>query len=127
MANYSRQRELLEQLLAGTKEHPTAMMLYAAMRKVMPNVSLATVYRNLKYLEEEGRLIRVPANQPEERYDGNVKPHPHFVCDMCDSVYDISVSEELDGVLRKNCVAAKDYSLVYFGRCASCRANSEKI
>ena len=57
---YSRQRELIYQAVLGSKEHPTAEMVYQWLKPVAPNLSLGTVYRNLTLLAEEGVLIRMP-------------------------------------------------------------------
>ena len=45
---YSRQRESIKHFLAETKEHPTADTVYLHVKKQFPNISLGTVYRNLK-------------------------------------------------------------------------------
>ena len=57
---YSRQRELIYQALRDTKEHPTADMIYQALRPEHPTLSLGTVYRNLNVLSSDGRIVRMP-------------------------------------------------------------------
>ena len=56
---YSDMRNTIYKYLCGTKEHPSAEMIYLDLRETNPNLSFGTVYRNLKQLEETGRIIRV--------------------------------------------------------------------
>ena len=51
---YSKQREVIRQIMAGTALHPTADMVYEWVRRETPNISLATVYRNLNCLAQSG-------------------------------------------------------------------------
>lgn len=56
VTKYSRQREAIKEYLAHTKEHPTADMVYMQIRKIYPNISLGTVYRNLNFLADKGEV-----------------------------------------------------------------------
>ena len=82
-------RNSIYQYLCGTKEHPSAEMIYNDLKGDLPNLSLGTVYRNLKQLEEIGRVIRVTSVDNHERYDANCEDHVHLVCDKCGRVIDI--------------------------------------
>jgi Fur family peroxide stress response transcriptional regulator len=53
----SKQREAILRILQSTDIHPTADWIYMEVKKVIPNISLGTVYRNLNLLRDEG-LIR---------------------------------------------------------------------
>ena len=64
-------------------------MIYNDLKGDSPNLSLGTVYRNLKQLEELGRIIRVTNVNNHERYDANCEDHVHFVCERCGRVIDI--------------------------------------
>ena len=48
---HSHQREMIYNYLLNTEGHPSADMVYDALREEIPNLSLGTVYRNLKLLE----------------------------------------------------------------------------
>ena len=45
---YSHQREVIREIIFSTNSHPSADWVYAKARKAIPNISLGTVYRNLK-------------------------------------------------------------------------------
>ena len=82
-------RNNIHEYLIGTKEHPSAEMIYNALKDVVPSLSLPTVYRNLKQLEELGLVIRVANTDGKERYDANCSDHLHFVCEKCGRVIDV--------------------------------------
>ena len=86
---HSHQRDLIYNYLLGTKEHPSAEMIYDDLRNVEPNLSLGTVYRNLKLLEELGMVRKVTNVNNMERYDAFASDHIHFVCDKCGAVIDL--------------------------------------
>lgn len=120
---YSRQRELIYEAVLGSKEHPTAEMVYQWLKPANPNLSLGTVYRNLNLLAEEGILIRMPF--PVERYDGDVTPHSHFRCKACGRVFDLMTG--YDGKI--DAAAARvspgfrieGHDLTFSGLCPECQ------
>ena len=87
--NYSKQRETIYKILSGTKSHPTAEWIYEETKKVLPSVSLGTVYRNLGMLETAGLVKKVSTTLDTEHYDADVSPHAHFVCLKCGRIFDI--------------------------------------
>lgn len=87
---YSRQREKIYEYLERSCEHPSAEMIYKDLREELPELSLGTVYRNLKLLEELGRVRRVTSHQGNERYDAICGDHVHFLCQSCGSIRDLS-------------------------------------
>lgn len=82
-------RNSIYEYLCGTKEHPSAGMIYLDLKESNPNLSFGTVYRNLKQLEETGRVIRVSTVNNRERYDANCSDHLHFACEKCGRVIDL--------------------------------------
>ena len=118
---YSRQRELIYNCLLGTKEHPTAEMVYQWLLPENPNLSRGTVYRNLKLLAEEGLLLRMPF--PVERYDACTEQHTHFCCRSCGAVSDLELEydPELDQrVARSSQLEIQCHDLVFYGTCKEC-------
>ena len=95
--NYSKQRELILEYLKSVDTHPTAEMVYNALRKECPNISLGTVYRNLEKLYSNGDI-------PKERFDGNIEKHYHGVCKKCGCIEDIFVKydESIDKNISNN-------------------------
>lgn len=87
--HYSRQREQIYAYLTERSDHPTAEQVYTHMKKELPNLSLGTVYRNLKFLEDSGKIRRISTSQSAERYDWRCEDHAHFVCRQCGRVRDL--------------------------------------
>ena len=85
---YSRQREALIELLRSTKSHPDAEWLYTGLRKEYPNISLGTVYRNLRLLADAGEIIELTYGTVSH-FDGDISPHYHMKCICCNGIYDI--------------------------------------
>ncbi len=86
---YSRQREQIYHCVLRRKDHPTAEMVYQQLKPDCPGLSLGTVYRNLKLLTEEGRLLRLPF--AVDRYEANTIPHGHLECKTCGDVIDLDL------------------------------------
>ena len=86
---YSRQRESVKNYLMSRKDHPTADMVYEAVRQEYPNISLGTVYRNLNFLVEHGEIIKIRCDENCDRFDANTHKHYHFICRNCGCVSDL--------------------------------------
>ena len=86
---YSRQREMITEIIKGRKDHPTADMIYVSCRNIDPCVSLGTVYRNLKLLTDEGEIITLETQDKRLHYDGDTSRHSHFICSfrVCSPLY----------------------------------------
>lgn len=124
---HSQQRDMIYDYLRSTREHPSAETIYMALKAKMPSLSLGTVYRNLKLLEENGRIRRVPALQNAERYDCICCDHAHFVCTKCGKVRDLEPIDAREAAgaftLEKGDVPMS-VSLTISGVCAECRKNA---
>lgn len=124
---YSRQRELIYQAVLGSREHPTAEMVYQWLKSANPQLSLGTVYRNLNLLAEEGILIRMPF--PVERYDAVTSPHSHLRCEGCGRVIDLDFPyhEELDAAVGESVpeMEIHRHDVVFYGLCPNCKGTGK--
>ena len=73
--------------LANSTAHPDAERIYHGVRKRVPTVSLDTVYRTLWLLLDLG-LVSTLGGRDRIRFDGNARPHHHFVCQKCGTTSD---------------------------------------
>lgn len=120
---HSHQRDMIYEYLLQTKEHPSAETIYEALKSQIPNLSLGTVYRNLKLLEELGMVRKVTTVNNVERYDAYCDDHVHFVCSKCGKVIDLP---KLTQEVKDNCFQAVGYdvewvSLILGGTCSDCK------
>ena len=86
---YSQQKEVILNLIYSTKSHPTVDWIYNNARTQIPNISLGTVYRNLKQLEKD-KLIMTIFDGNIARYDSNMEQHDHLKCNICGDLIDIN-------------------------------------
>lgn len=120
---YSRQRELIKEYLVSTKSHPTADKVYDEIRKSIPNISLGTVYRNLNQLAEAGEILKVSCGDGCDHFDGNPRPHYHFICKACGAVLDLDMEpfDSLNAYANEGFDGTIEGNVTYFyGLCPFC-------
>jgi Fur family peroxide stress response transcriptional regulator len=121
---HSKKRDAILKAIQSTKTHPSARWVYSRLAKTMPGLSLGTVYRNIGVLKEEGTVISVGVVAGEERFDGMVQPHPHFVCEKCGAVIDLDpaiqskINKKLS-IKMPECIIDKNKT-VFYGLCNAC-------
>jgi Fe2+ or Zn2+ uptake regulation protein len=116
-------RRLILDVVRAADTHPTAAFVYRRVRKKLPRVSLATVYRNLRMLAAEGFLAE-RADAAGMRFDGNTLPHDHFTCLACGRLYDVPA--RADRAVRARVAARTGFEILnhrteFYGRCGACR------
>ena len=99
--------------------------IHKAILREFPTTSLATVYKTIHLLEEEGQVLELEFSDMGNRYDGNKPyPHPHVICKKCGTIVD-SEAMELQEVTRR--IAAEtgyritSHRLDFYGLCPRCR------
>ena len=120
----TKQKKIILQVLKGTTSHPGAEWNYEQVRKEIPDISLGTVYRNLKLLKENAGIIEFNFSEGVNRFDGNTTPHSHFICDRCGHVFDIDIklSDTIeDSVSRKTGFKVNYHRLELHGLCVDCQ------
>ena len=129
MQRYSRKRQAILDCLRNTTEHPTAEWICARLKPAFPELSLATVYRNLTQFKDDGIICSVGKVNGQERFDANAAPHTHAVCAHCGRVVDVpgvSLPETLFSRVREIVGFEVHTSLVSFtGICPACRGEKE--
>jgi|TARA_Y100000310_G_scaffold39192_2_gene36794 Fur family peroxide stress response transcriptional regulator len=78
--------------LRSVKTHPTAEIIYDAVKKQVPTITLATVYRNLNLLANKGKILRLEMGN-EFHFDADIGRHQHCVCRKCGKIYDVFQKE----------------------------------
>lgn len=119
------QRLLIYEMLEGNTDHPTAEAVYERVRRVMPVVSLTTVYKTLNELVSIGELTRFEVNGVSH-FDPNTDPHGEAVCLSCgrivDVIYEVPLSAaEVEGF------RVTSAALTFYGYCQQCRATGSGI
>ena len=78
-----RKRTAILTCLRQSKAHPSAEDIYHSLQQEHSDISLASVYRNIKLFKDEGLIISLGTVNGVERLDGCVEPHVHFACSSC--------------------------------------------
>lgn len=121
------QRQVILDELRKVTSHPTADEVYEMVRKVLPRISLGTVYRNLEILSEKGIIQKLHVGGTQMRFDGNPKNHPHIRCSFCGCVDDISFGSAIDVESLPKDIDGyhiDGYNLEFFGVCSNCISKS---
>ena len=128
--NFKKRTAILS-FLRQTKDHPSAEMVFNHLKQEIPDLSLGTVYRNLSMFKAQGELISLGTVNGVERFDGNVEPHVHFICNGCDAVTDlpqIQVPEELNQqVIKETGGTVNVCNLTFNGYCRDCKEKQNGI
>ncbi|WP_369297350.1 Fur family transcriptional regulator [uncultured Neglectibacter sp.] len=123
--NFSQKRMAILNVLQKTTVHPTAEWVYETLQPQYPNLSLGTVYRNLKRFCAEGKAVSVGVIDGQEHFDGTVTPHAHFICNKCGAVLDIQRnffgSEALQRLSESTGRQVESASITFRGVCEHCR------
>jgi Fur family transcriptional regulator, peroxide stress response regulator len=112
-------------VIRASREHPTAQEIYDEVRHMRPNIGLASVYRILHILAEQG-MIREMGRNEECRYDGRVKRHDHGICTECgawiDLPSDILVTQEhLQAMAQAAGIELESHEVRLYGKCSACQ------
>lgn len=115
---YSHQRETIREIVYSTDSHPTADWVFSRAKKSIPNISLGTVYRNLKQLEDTGDLHTIYDGNIA-RYDWNTQPHDHLKCKECGDLIDVQLQDEdiRSDIKKKFKFAVDDVEMTIIGTC----------
>lgn len=126
------QREIILRELIANKEHLTADELYDIVKKVMPRISLATVYRNLEILSEAGIIGKLEISGRQKRFDYDVSNHDHIYCALCHRVDNLQIEREslkAEDISETAGYSVTGYRLEFVGICPACqiKENNKEI
>jgi Fur family peroxide stress response transcriptional regulator len=128
---YSAQKMMIKDALMRL-DHPTASEVYEYIRKIYPNISLGTVYRNLGLMAESGEILRISMGNSPDRFDISTHDHIHVICRECGQMFDAdshkleNMLKEIDEFLEESTgVHIEDRTMYFSGICSSCRGKSQ--
>jgi Fe2+ or Zn2+ uptake regulation protein len=126
--NTIQKRKILS-YLQSVKTHPSAETIYYSVKDELPTITLATVYRNLNIMAEEGEILKLEINN-EFRFDADTRYHQHCVCKNCNCIkdyFDESISiQALEDFESKDFIPSR-VSIIYYGQCKNCRGKNDKL
>ncbi len=106
--------------------HLNIDMLYQEVKETYPNVSLATVYKNISIMTENGLLEEVKVPECKSVFEISKTPHLHLHCSQCGKIEDFEL--DLDTVMRAveevSGYDVQSATLVIRGICPACRKSN---
>jgi Fe2+ or Zn2+ uptake regulation protein len=115
------QKQVVLNVVTNMRFHPSAEEVYEKVSENFPTISLATVYRNLNALSDEGKIQKIYIANHPDRFDFNLSKHTHCVCSVCSRVFDFPFSPEFPPEAFENEeFRAKDFYFVINGVCKKC-------
>ncbi len=88
------QREMILRELKKSKKHLTADELYERVKKFMPRISLATVYRNLEILSDVKMIRKLEISGRQKRFDSELDDHDHIYCVECQRIDNLEIGQK---------------------------------
>jgi len=122
---FTPQRERVYHVLLEERDHPTAEQVFMRTKKVMPDISMATVYNCLDALVKCGLVKQVNLDRGATRFCPNMHEHCHFYCESCGGVYDIDLTRQRPQVPMPRGFKATQLELSIRGLCPECAGRKE--
>lgn len=121
------QRQVIYEALMRMHGHPTPETIYAQVRRRIPSISLATVYKNIKIFVDSGLLKEVSLHHGLTRLETNMTPHHHLVCAHCRTIVDLQDGDLEPAKLKVPApegFLVERYSVDVIGVCGKCAGRS---
>ena len=118
------QRHAILEYLLSSMSHPTADEIYKALEKDFPNMSVATIYNNLRLFKEAGLVRELTYGDASSRFDANMSDHYHIICRRCGKITDFSyppLVEVEEEAARKTGFKVDSHRMEVYGLCADCQ------
>lgn len=127
-------RAILDIIIDKEGQHLTAEEIYDEVKKICPDIGLATVYRTVLLLEEVNVIYKLDLNDGCSRYElvhsDEEHRHHHLVCNKCKRVFEVQddLLEELEERIEKTYkFKILDHSVKFFGICSDCCDHKEEL
>lgn len=121
---HSRKRQAILDKIARSNCHATADWLYQELRAEFSDISLDTVYRNLRLFKQDGTIVSIGTVNGQEHFEMKAHDHGHFICRVCHKVEDIDLDPEMQNYLRAtkqmNSIQIDQVDLTLHGTCKAC-------
>ena len=126
MMKYSKQREFIYDAICRETAlgcHVTVDRLYEIVKPEMPMISLGTIYRNLRILENGYRIRKVVVPEGNDRYESRLEAHDHLLCTCCGKIVDMVLPKTIDfaDFAQEKGFLLQDHILLLKGVCAECK------
>ena len=119
----SKQRDLVLSIINSQDDHLSVEEIYNIARRIMPKISLGTVYRDINQLVLSKKINKIDTKDGVARYDNVLIKHHYFICEKCGKIDDIYQDFELSINMLNHKVL--DYDIYFKGICSDCNKEVE--
>lgn len=120
------QRQAILSFLISSHTHPTADEIYQALSPDFPNISVATIYNNIRVFKNIGIVKEMSYGDASSRFDFNTHNHYHIICEACGKIVDFHYPQ-LDEVekLAQHVTnfRVSHHRMEIYGVCPECQEN----
>jgi Fur family transcriptional regulator, peroxide stress response regulator len=123
------QRHAILEYLIHSMAHPTADDIYKALEGKFPNMSVATVYNNLRVFREVGLVKELTYGDASSRFDYVTSDHYHVICDECGRIVDFhypGLDEVEQLASHVTGFKVRNHRMEIYGICDNCSTNKEQ-
>ncbi len=123
----TQQRRVILEELRKLTCHPTADELHRLVRNRLPKISIATVYRNLELLSDEGQVLKMDVAGTQRRFDWTTENHYHIRCSICGRVDDVhmQISDTIEEAAQRACgYQVLSHRTEFTGICPDCATSN---
>ena len=115
------QRLAIFEYVRNSCQHPTAEVVYEALRDELGSLSLTTVYNTLKLFVDAGLILMLTIDDTFRCFDGDCSNHAHFLCNKCGKIMDFKIKKDfLSMVEGVDGLEITDAQLYLKGLCPKC-------
>ena len=129
MQRETKQRKIILETLKEYPLHPNANQLVELIVNKYKDFSVATVFRNLKQLAEEGIIKKIDGLDNTTHFDHNIHQHYHFLCKKCGKIYDVSdniAPELIKKAESETGFIIEEHDIILQGICKNCIEKGDK-
>jgi Fur family peroxide stress response transcriptional regulator len=118
------QRHAILEFLLSSMSHPTADEIYKSLEGKFPNMSVATVYNNLRVFKEAGLVRELTYGDASSRFDANMTDHYHVICRQCGKITDFDYPPLIDverEAAKRTGFRVESHRMEIYGICKDCQ------
>ena len=120
----SQKRIMLMYYLQTHRVHPTVDDMYNALHDFIPTLSKTTIYNTMDLFVSHGVVLGLTIDEKQMRFDADVSPRAHFLCNACGKLYDVPINGDAIASLKSllpHDMQATEVSVYYKGICRECK------
>jgi Fur family ferric uptake transcriptional regulator len=124
MHRHTKQRAAIQSVMEQSQRPLLPQEILIASQAAVPNLNLATVYRNLNALVDEGLISPVHLPNQATRFERSGHHHHHFVCDACEKVFDVHECSDVFNRMVPPGFRVERHEVTLYGQCPTCTAHA---